>query len=172
MDVAFSFSQSAFAQVMKDSEPSNLRIEKDGTIKLSLNVIIQLNVETSPGKLERARTLYTTLAAEMQIEDIGFNPYNRKLSSKVKEMGIAKLVVLKGSKSMEMEANMIKSLATIQLKPLKKKYMETEYLVNLGMLRGKILMALGCDNTLPNDAGFIFRDGAMQISIYAEKDFM
>ena len=68
-----------------------MRIEKDGTIKLSLNVIIQLNVETSPGKLERARTLYTTLAAEMQIEDIGFNPYNRKLSPKVKEMGIAKL---------------------------------------------------------------------------------
>lgn len=72
-----------------------------------MNIVMNLNVETSPRNWESARDVYMTGVFKFKVVVNDTLPYSKKFSWIPKNIEITNLKVLKGEEEMQMEQMMI-----------------------------------------------------------------
>lgn len=92
---------------------SGIYIDKNGNWKVQANLVLNINVETTPGNWEAARDIYLTMVYKQKIAVTATNPFQKKFSLTPKNLEITNLKVFKDDKEMEMEAMMIQSVVNI-----------------------------------------------------------
>jgi len=107
IDIMFSPSHSLFLAGFPNTKMTGIYIDKNGNWKIQVNIVMNLNVETSPRNWEAARDIYMTAVFKMKVQVNDTNPTAKKFSWTPKNMEITNLKVLKGSEEMQMEQMMI-----------------------------------------------------------------
>ena len=107
IDIMFSPSHSLFLAGFPNTKMTGIYIDKNGNWKVQINIVMNLNVETSPRNWESARDIYMTAVFKMKTVVDDSNPLSKKFSWTPKNVEITNLKVLKGEEEMTMEQMMI-----------------------------------------------------------------
>ena len=107
IDIMFSPSHSLFLAGFPNTKMTGIYIDKNGNWKVQINIVMNLNVETSPRNWEAARDIYMTAVFKMKTQVDDSNPFSKKFSWTPKNVEITNLKVLKGDEEMQMEQMMI-----------------------------------------------------------------
>lgn len=164
LDVHFSPSHALFVDGMPGSKMTGVYIDKNGNWKFQANIVMNLNVERTPGTWESAREVYLTIVFKMKMKQDDSNPFNKKLSVTPRGLEISQLKVLKGTEEMTVEQTMIQSMANLQMEALKKSFKEIP--VSIGDIVRKNPKELACLGFNLSDLDLSFAKGFAQLSAY------
>jgi hypothetical protein len=164
IDIMFSPSHSLFLAGFPNTKMTGIYIDKNGNWKVQINIVMNLNVETSPRNWESARDIYMTVVFKMKTAVNSTDPLAKVFSVTPKNIEITNLKVLKGEEEMQMEQMMIQSVTNIQLENVKKMFRTFPYTMkDLLKQNPKELSCLGF-NVADIDASF--KKSQVQFSAY------
>lgn len=103
IDIMFSPSHTLFLAGFPNSKMTGIYIDKNGNWKVQVNIVMNLNVETSTRNWESARDIYMTAVFKFKVAVNDTNPFTKKYSVTPKNIEITNLKVLKGEEEMQME---------------------------------------------------------------------
>jgi hypothetical protein len=129
VDLAFSPSHELFKDGFPGSKMTGMYVDKNGNVKLQVNMAAVINVETLPDVWDAVRNVYMTLVFKMKMTQDDSNPFSKKFIVLPKNVEISQLKVLKGEEEMSMEQMMIQSMVNIQFEQIKKQFKEQEFLL-------------------------------------------
>lgn len=98
LDIMYSPSHALFLEGFPNSKMSGIYIDKNGNWKFQINIVLNLNVETTPRHWEPAREVYMTMVFKQKITVNSTNPFNKKFAWTPKNLEITNLKVLKEGK--------------------------------------------------------------------------
>lgn len=124
LDIMLSPSHSLFLDAFPNSKMSGMYIDKNGNLKLMINVVMNLTVEKTPGNQEVVRNAYLTLVFKMKIKKNDGKPDQRKLIFHPRSLEISQLKVMKGDEEMTSEQMMLQSIINLWFEEVKNRFAE------------------------------------------------
>ena len=167
IDVVLSPSHDLFLDGVPKSKMTGLYMDKNGNIKMQLNIPAQLNVEKSRGQWESVRNIFITLVVKVKLQQHdGATKYEKNYSFTPKSIEMSNLVIKNGEELIMNEQMMLQSLVNIQLEQLKRTFFTTE-----SMSLGRLITALNkrdivCFGFNITDLDIAFKKSSMQLSLY------
>jgi hypothetical protein len=68
IDLLFSPSHNLFLDGFPSSKMTGVYIDKNGNWKIQLNIVVLVNVETTPGRWESVRSIYMTIVFKLKVK--------------------------------------------------------------------------------------------------------